>query len=103
MLLQSHNGVIRILPALPEVWDYGTVKGLVARGGFEIEMEWKQNSLEKLTLVSRLGNNVCVRICASGKFIIMCDGLEVEHKVSDGRYFFPTVAGKSYEFIKQQD
>ena len=75
----------------------------MARGGFEIEMEWRQNSLEKLTLVSRLGNEAHVRICTPGEFIIMCDGLEVAHEVSDGKYFFPTVAGKSYEFMKQQD
>ena len=101
MLLQSHNGVIRILPALPEVWDYGSVKGLVARGGFEIEMEWKQNSLEKLTLTSHLGNEAHVRIYTSGKFSIMCDGSVVKHTACDQKYVFPTVAGKSYEFVRQ--
>jgi len=101
MLLQSHNGLIRILPALPEVWANGSVKGLVARGGFEIDMSWKQNSLEKLTLTSRLGNEAHVRICTSGKFFIMCEGSEVKCTISDQEYIFPTVAGKSYVFVRK--
>jgi alpha-L-fucosidase 2 len=100
MFLQSHDGVISILPAIPEVWRDGCVKGLVARGGFEVEMEWKQNSLQNLTLKSRLGNEAHVHICTSGKFSIVCDGSEVKYIICDQGYVFPTIAGKSYEFIK---
>jgi alpha-L-fucosidase 2 len=55
MLLQSHNHLIRILPALPSAWKDGTVKGLRARGGFEISMKWENNQLINAIVYSEKG------------------------------------------------
>ncbi|MBO9659828.1 MAG: glycoside hydrolase family 95 protein [Chitinophagaceae bacterium] len=61
MLVQSHDGAIHILPALPDVWANGTVKGLVTRGGFTIDITWKDHKPVLVKIVSKLGGNCRIR------------------------------------------
>jgi len=61
MLLQSHDKAVHLLPALPENWESGSVSGIVARGGFELEMQWEEGTLQETTLTSRLGGNLRLR------------------------------------------
>lgn len=64
MLMQSQDGDIFLLPALPDNWSIGSVKGLVSRGGFTIDMSWKEGKVETLTIYSSIGGNCRLRVCS---------------------------------------
>lgn len=61
MLLQSHDGAVHLLPALPDKWAEGKVKGLVARGGFVVDMDWNGVQLNTAKIHSRIGGNLRLR------------------------------------------
>ncbi len=77
MLIQSHSGELHLLPALPTAWPKGHLRGLLARNGFEVEMEWAEGKLREAVILSRLGKPCTVR-CG-------------EHAQT-----FPTKAGRAY-------
>ncbi len=81
LLLQSHGGTIRLLPALPPSWTSGSVRGLRARGGFEMDLEWKNSTLTQARVRS-LSGNPC-RITYDGKLV------ELETKAGELVTFSP--------------
>ncbi|SFU14001.1 alpha-L-fucosidase 2 [Algoriphagus locisalis] len=63
MLVQSANGEIHLLPALPDVWQEGSITGIRAKGGFEVvELKWKDGKVEKAVIKSTIGGNLRVRV-----------------------------------------
>jgi alpha-L-fucosidase 2 len=62
MLMQSHDGAIHLLPALPDAWKKGSVTGLKARGGFEVDIEWEDGVVKKIVIKSNLGGNCRIRV-----------------------------------------
>ena len=97
MLVQSHEGHIVFLPALPTAWPTGSVRGLRAHGGFELDLAWEGGKLRAATIRSTLGN-VC-RIAAENLGVVMSDGVPVSVNREDGRLAFATQAGVTYELI----
>ena len=61
MLLQSHTGEIHLLPALPSAWPSGSIRGLRARGGTEVALEWGDGKLERVTITNASGRDVVLR------------------------------------------
>ncbi len=95
MLLQSHLAELYLLPALPDVWKKGSVKGLKARGGFEVSIEWNNNRLTGASIRSLLGGVCSVRT----NFPVIVEGISVRSKKISQGYMtkFSTQKGVSYK------
>ena len=128
MMLQSHDGAVHVLPSVPDRWKDGKVSGLVARGGFVVDIEWKDGKVTVLKVKSELGGNLRIRTAdelvmkngsalaeAAGvnpnpyfavpdvaELIVSKDAkLEVEPVEPTYLYDVQTVAGKEYVFIAE--
>lgn len=62
MLMQTHDGAIHILPALPDDWKTGEIKGLRAYGGFEVSFSWEDGKVKEIVIKSNLGGNCRIRV-----------------------------------------
>ena len=83
MLLQSQSGEIRLLPALPQEWGDGEVKGLCARGGFVVDMKWAAGDLTALRVFSKKG----------GACVVEFKGEEFRFSTEAGKAYFPLEGG----------
>ena len=98
MLLQSNMGYINMLPSLPDVWANGSVKGLVARGNFEVSMKWANKNVTEATVLSNNGGTATVQTKnASLATVLDENGKVVDVKaISADRISFETEKGKTY-------
>ncbi|MCK0156488.1 glycoside hydrolase family 95 protein [Cellulophaga sp. F20128] len=95
MLIQSHEGYIDLLPALPGEWFEGQFNGVVARGGFELNFSWKDQKITTVDILSKAGT-VC-RIKAAKNTKVYVDGKQVKTKKQPNQTIeFATVKGKTY-------
>jgi len=96
MLLQSHRGAIRILPALPSAWADGKVTGLRARGGFRLDIEWSGGKPTSV-VVESLAGQPCRIQSAAPPAKVTCDGRDVPvKKPAQGAVEFATEKGRTY-------
>ena len=98
MLLQSNMGYLNLLPAIPDVWADGSVDGLIARGNFEVDMDWAKTSLTKAEILSKNGGECEIGYPSIAKAkIVDSKGAEVTvEKVSEDRIKFNTTKGETY-------
>jgi alpha-L-fucosidase 2 len=96
MLLQSHEGALDLLPALPTDWPAGRVSGLRARGGFTVDLEWAAGEVTRAAVSARHGG-VC-RVKARQPLTVTCAGRPVAVTApAAGTIAFETRAGLRYE------
>lgn len=97
MLIQSHDGKIELLPALPDEWSEGDVKGMCTRGAFVVNMKWMQNKITSLEILSKQGG-IC-RIQLNSKMAVYSSGKKVKAKKNnDGTIEFETNKNATYTF-----
>ena len=97
MLLQSHTGQVHLLPALPAAWRDGSVKGLIARGAFEVSMQWKNGKLANALITSRKGGKCIIRTAVP----VMVKGIQATAVKEGNDYLltFNTTSGQSYQLV----
>lgn len=98
MLMQSHLGQIDLLPALPDDWQNGEIRGLVARGNFDLSFAWKNGKLTHAEVLSRAGG-ICKIALENGK-LTFADGSTGKYD-ENGCLVFDTVKGKRYSLVAE--
>jgi alpha-L-fucosidase 2 len=78
MLVQSSENEIKLLPALPDAWESGSVKGICARGGYEISMDWAQKTLKKVIVYAKADGKTTLISGGKQKQISLKKGEKVE-------------------------
>ncbi|MFV5683962.1 glycoside hydrolase family 95-like protein [Flavobacterium sp. GB2R13] len=78
ILVQSNINEIRLLPALPDAWENGSITGICARGGFVISMEWSGKILKKATVFSKNGGNTTLFNGDKTKKVTLKKGQKIE-------------------------
>lgn len=98
MLLQSQDGSVNLLPAIPDAWKTGRVKGLVARGGYVVDINWQNNQVSSASVYSRNGGEC--RVYSKTPLMLKNAAIKAKKVAGGFELVFATVGGKSYQLIK---
>jgi len=85
MLLQSHEDTIHLLPALPKVWDHGSFRGLRARGGYTVDVQWRDLEVKEMALQADFGDSCTVELPKTQVSTCFRDEAGNRYKVQNGR------------------
>lgn len=97
--MQSHEGVIDLLPALPDEWREGSFNGICARGAFELKFSWKDKTVTYVEILSKAGHPC--RLRAGSLSSVTSNGKRVKvSKYPDGSIGFETKRGNVYKLGK---
>jgi alpha-L-fucosidase 2 len=94
MILQSHEGGLEFLPAVPQDWWNGNVKGLRAKGGFTVDVEWQGGSLTRAVIYSNKGKDCTV--FSKSRISVSCGGETIAVRQKGEEFTFSTEAGREY-------
>ena len=101
MLMQSHEGVIDLLPALPDNWSHGQFDGVCARGAFELDIEWCEGEITRVEVLSKRGR--ACRINPKVNMRVISEGKRIRSKKhKDGSIEFTTRAGETYTLVREK-
>lgn len=95
-LLQSHNGFIHLLPALPASWEKGSVDGFISRGGFEIDMAWENAKLKEAKILSKEGSLCKIYVKDYSSFTLASMEGAISYKHEGDHITFTTKKNTTY-------
>ena len=99
MLVQSHEGKIDLLPAMPDTWSTGRFDGVCVRGGFELDFKWQDHTISEVEILSKAGK-IC-RIKADGNVKVTENGKKITFKTLDGGFIeFKTIENRKYLLVR---